>query len=49
MLSVIVETADAGDRLPALLGALTSAAVDGLVREVLASQPESPAPTCARA
>ena len=35
MLSVIVETADAGDRLPALLGALTSAAVDGLVREVL--------------
>ena len=35
MLSVIVETADAGDRLPALLGALTSAAVDGLVCEVL--------------
>jgi hypothetical protein len=35
MLSVIVETADAGDRLPALLAALTSAAVDGLVREVL--------------
>ena len=35
MLSVIVETADAGDRLPALLSALTSAAVDGLVREVL--------------
>ena len=35
MLSVIVETAEAGDRLPALLGALTSAAVDGLVREVL--------------
>ena len=32
---MIVETADAGDRLPALLGALTSAAVDGLVREVL--------------
>ena len=37
MLSVIVETADAGDRLPALLGALTSAAVDGLVGEVLIS------------
>jgi len=35
MLSVIVETGDAGDRLPALLAALTSAAVDGLVREVL--------------
>ncbi len=35
MLSVIVETADAGDRLPALLAALTSLAVEGLVREVL--------------
>ncbi|HEY2753786.1 hypothetical protein [Phenylobacterium sp.] len=35
MLSVIVEATDAGDRLPALLAALTSAAVDGLVREVL--------------
>lgn len=35
MLTVIVETADAGDRLPALLGCLTSAAVEGLVREVL--------------
>ncbi len=35
MLSVIVETGEAGDRLPALLGALTSAAVDGLVREVV--------------
>jgi hypothetical protein len=35
MLSVIVETADAGDRLPALLSALTSLAVEGLVREVL--------------
>ena len=35
MLTVIVETADAGDRLPALLAALTSAAVEGLVREVL--------------
>jgi len=35
MLSVIVETAEAGDRLPALLASLTSAAVDGLVREVL--------------
>jgi hypothetical protein len=34
MLSVIVETADAGDRLPALLAALTSLAVEGLVREV---------------
>jgi hypothetical protein len=35
MLTVIVETADSGDRLPALLAALTSAAVEGLVREVL--------------
>jgi len=35
MLSVIVETGEAGDRLPALLAALTSAAVEGLVREVL--------------
>jgi hypothetical protein len=35
MLSVIVETAEAGERLPGLLAALTSAAVDGLVREVL--------------
>jgi hypothetical protein len=35
MLSVIVVTANAGDRLPALLAALTSAAVDGFVREVL--------------
>ncbi len=35
MLTVIVEAGDAADRLPALLGALTSAAVDGLVREVL--------------
>ncbi len=35
MLTVIVETGEAGDRLPALLAALTSAAVDGLVREVL--------------
>jgi len=35
MLSVIVETADDGDRLPGLLAALTSAAVEGLVREVL--------------
>lgn len=34
MLSVVVETADAGDRLPALLSALTSLAVEGLVREV---------------
>jgi hypothetical protein len=35
MLSVIVDTGDAGDRLPALLAALTSLAVEGLVREVL--------------
>ncbi|HEX5263798.1 MAG TPA: hypothetical protein VFW13_09740 [Phenylobacterium sp.] len=35
MLTVIVEAADAGDRLPALLAALTSAAVEGLVRDVL--------------
>ena len=35
MLSVIVETADSGDRLPALLACLTSASVEGLVREVL--------------
>jgi hypothetical protein len=35
MLSVIVETADFGDRLPALLACLTSASVEGLVREVL--------------
>ncbi len=35
MLTVIVETADAGDRLPALLACLTSASVEGLVREVL--------------
>jgi hypothetical protein len=35
MLTVIVEAGDASDRLPALLACLTSAAVDGLVREVL--------------
>jgi hypothetical protein len=35
MLTVIVEAGNASDRLPALLGCLTSAAVDGLVREVL--------------
>ena len=35
MLTVIVEAGDSADRLPALLGCLTSAAVDGLVREVL--------------
>jgi hypothetical protein len=35
MLTVIVEAGDSTDRLPALLGCLTSAAVDGLVREVL--------------
>jgi hypothetical protein len=34
MLSVIVETADAGDRLPALLAALTSAAVEGLPAKI---------------
>jgi hypothetical protein len=35
MLTVIVETGEAAERLPGLLAALTSAAVDGLVREVL--------------
>ena len=35
MLTVIVEAGNSSDRLPALLGCLTSAAVDGLVREVL--------------
>lgn len=35
MLTVIVETGEAGDRLPALLGVLTSAAIEGLVRDVL--------------
>ena len=35
MLTVIIEAGDSSDRLPALLGCLTSAAVDGLVREVL--------------
>jgi hypothetical protein len=35
MLTVIVETAESGDRLPALLACLTSASVEGLVREVL--------------
>src|ERR1700754_4797538 len=35
MLTVIIEAGDSGDRLPALLGCLTSAAVEGLVREVL--------------
>ncbi|HEY0435803.1 MAG TPA: hypothetical protein VGC92_04135 [Phenylobacterium sp.] len=34
MLSVIVETGEAAERLPGLLAALTSAAVDGLVRQV---------------
>ena len=43
MLTVIVETADAGDRLPALLAALTSAAVEGLVRELLISGGGPPA------
>lgn len=35
MLTVIVETGRAAERLPALLTALTSAAVDGLVRQVI--------------
>lgn len=35
MLSVIVETGEAAERLPGLLAALTSAAIDGLVREVV--------------
>jgi hypothetical protein len=35
MLTVIVETGGSADRLPALLGALTSAAVEGLVSDVL--------------
>jgi hypothetical protein len=35
MLTVIVETGEAAERLPGLLAALTSAAVDGLVREVV--------------
>jgi hypothetical protein len=35
MLSVIVETGEAAERLPGMLAALTSAAVDGLVRQVL--------------
>ena len=35
MLTVIVETGEAAERLPALLAALTSAAIDGLVREVM--------------
>ena len=33
MLSVIVEAGNEGERLPAVLAALTSAAVEGLVRE----------------
>lgn len=35
MLTVIVETGEAAERLPGLLAQLTSAAVDGLVREVV--------------
>jgi hypothetical protein len=35
MLSVIVEATEDGARLPGILAALTSAAVEGLVREVL--------------
>jgi hypothetical protein len=34
MLSVIVEATDEGERLPGILAVLTSAAVEGLVREV---------------
>lgn len=35
MLSVIIDVGDSTDRLPGLLAQLTSAAVEGLVREVL--------------
>lgn len=35
MLTVIVETGEAAERLPAILAQLTTAAVDGLVREVV--------------
>ena len=35
MLTVIVEAGKASERLPALMAALTAAAVEGLVREVL--------------
>jgi hypothetical protein len=35
MLTVIVETGEAAERLPVLLAALTSAAIDGLVRDVV--------------
>jgi hypothetical protein len=35
MLSVIVEVRDAGERLPGMLAVLTTAAVEGLVREVV--------------
>src|SRR5690348_2902426 len=35
MLTVVVEAGEASERLAGLLAALTSAAVDGLVREVL--------------
>ena len=35
MLSVIVEVGDAGERLPGMLAVLTTAAVEGLVREVV--------------
>ncbi len=35
MLSVIVEVHDAGERLPGMLAMLTTAAVEGLVREVV--------------
>ncbi|MDB5495906.1 MAG: hypothetical protein JWP86_3243 [Phenylobacterium sp.] len=34
MLSVIVDVGDAGERLPGILAVLTTAAVEGLVREV---------------
>lgn len=35
MLSVIVEVRDGGERLPGMLAVLTTAAVEGLVREVV--------------
>jgi hypothetical protein len=35
MLSVVIDARDSAERLPNLLSALTSAAVEGLVREVL--------------
>jgi hypothetical protein len=40
MLTVIIETGDKAHALPALLAALTPAAVSGLVRQVLVAAPE---------